>query len=65
VFGRELVNTTEAPETWKEEEKLMILGSAVSTMAKLYCPLLRVSGMLKVAVPSDAGTVATRRVSLS
>jgi len=52
-----------APEIWKELEKFWTLESVVETISKLYWPLLTLVGMVKVAVPVDAGTVATEGVS--
>lgn len=63
VFEAELVCTSLAPEIWNPLEKLMTLGSLVSTMAKFHCPLLISLGMVKVAVSADAATVATSKVS--
>lgn len=63
VVEAELVCTSLAPEIWNPLEKLMTLGSLVSTMAKFHCPLLISLGMVKVAVSADAATVATSKVS--
>lgn len=63
VFGMELVCTSLAPEIWNALEKLMAVGSLVSTMAKFHCPLLTLVGMVNVAVPEDDGTVAALIVS--
>ena len=63
VLEAELVCTSLAPEIWNPLEKLITLGSLVSTMAKFHCPLLIPLGMVKVAVSADAGTVATSKVS--
>lgn len=49
--------TAVAPEMTKALEKLMLAGFVLSTISKLYWPLLTLVGMLNVAIFAEAGTV--------